>query len=281
MKLGRVRVTVNDAAGQMAFAWARVATLVGGEGSGVVAVPPVGAFVVVAFEGDDPNRPVVLGSGWMAPGNTSQAPLAAQGLADPVRLPRGVDTATGAGGAAIVEPVDPSDPTYPDNFVFRSPKAGHLIEVDDTKEHERISVTHGTSKTRIEIHPDGSLVIGVAGRSYVLVEGDDATHVKGRSDTVVDGEATVKAGEKLRLEGRGLRIRSTAEGEMIITGDFTLRGQSISVESLGDAEYRAPGVTSIGPGANLAPVVTGGPNGSHLDYITGLPLRGLPSVLAG
>jgi hypothetical protein len=279
-KLGRVRVTVGDAAGQMVLAWARVASAVGGDGSGVVAVPPEGAFVVVAFEADDPNRPLVLGAGWMAPG-ASQVPLAAQGLPDPVREPRGLDTATGAGGSTIAEPEDPSNPTYPDNFVFKSPKAGHLVEVDDTGGAERIAVTHGPSKTRIEIHPDGHLVIGISGRRYTLVEGDSAEHVKGRSDVVVDDEATVKAGAKLRLEGRGLRVRSTAEGQFVITGDFSLRGQSVLVESLSDANYKAPGTSSIGPGTNPAPVVTGGPNGSHLDYITGLPLLGVPSVLAG
>lgn len=63
---GRVRIELpwlgGDAAN--AQAWARLATLMAGNGRGTWFIPEVGDEVLVAFQGGDSSRPVVIGALW-------------------------------------------------------------------------------------------------------------------------------------------------------------------------------------------------------------------------
>jgi uncharacterized protein involved in type VI secretion and phage assembly len=70
---GRVKVTlpwVTDPAAGSFELWARLATLMAGPGRGTWFVPQAGDEVLVAFEGGNPSRPVVVGALW----NGSDAP---------------------------------------------------------------------------------------------------------------------------------------------------------------------------------------------------------------
>ena len=73
--LGRVKVTLPwspDTGGGRYEAWARLATLMGGNNRGSWFVPDVGDEVLIAFEAGDPRRPYVVGGLW----NGSDAPPA-------------------------------------------------------------------------------------------------------------------------------------------------------------------------------------------------------------
>lgn len=64
---GRVRVTLPwspDSSGAPYQAWARLATLMGGNNRGSWFIPDAGDEVLVGFEGGDPRRPYVLGGLW-------------------------------------------------------------------------------------------------------------------------------------------------------------------------------------------------------------------------
>lgn len=64
---GRVKVTLPwspDAQGARYEAWARLATLLGGNNRGSWFIPDVDDEVLVAFEHGDPRRPYVLGGLW-------------------------------------------------------------------------------------------------------------------------------------------------------------------------------------------------------------------------
>ena len=66
-KQGRVRVQLPwspDGQTEKYETWARVATLMAGKGRGTWFVPDPQDEVVLAFEGGDPRKPVVLGSLW-------------------------------------------------------------------------------------------------------------------------------------------------------------------------------------------------------------------------
>jgi len=70
---GRVRIRLPwspDTAGSGYEAWARMATLMGGNNRGSWFIPDVDDEVLVAFEGGDPRRPYVVGGLW----NGSDAP---------------------------------------------------------------------------------------------------------------------------------------------------------------------------------------------------------------
>ncbi|WP_437621901.1 phage baseplate assembly protein V [Sorangium sp. So ce1151] len=65
--LGRVKVKLpwaKDPAGGAYEAWARLATLMGGNRRGSFFVPDIADEVLVAFEDGDPRRPFVLGGLW-------------------------------------------------------------------------------------------------------------------------------------------------------------------------------------------------------------------------
>ncbi|HEX8137119.1 MAG TPA: phage baseplate assembly protein V [Pyrinomonadaceae bacterium] len=64
---GRVKVTLPwspDTSGGRYEAWARLATLMGGNNRGSWFVPDVGDEVLIVFEGGDPKRPYVVGGLW-------------------------------------------------------------------------------------------------------------------------------------------------------------------------------------------------------------------------
>ena len=64
---GRVKVTLPwspDTKGERYEAWARLATLMGGNKRGSWFVPDVNDEVLVVFEGGDPRRPYVIGGLW-------------------------------------------------------------------------------------------------------------------------------------------------------------------------------------------------------------------------
>ncbi|MFZ4660033.1 MAG: phage baseplate assembly protein V [Caldilineaceae bacterium] len=63
-RLGRVQLSLPHLSDQNISNWARVATLMAGNGIGSYFIPDVGDEVLVAFEHGDINRPIVLGSLW-------------------------------------------------------------------------------------------------------------------------------------------------------------------------------------------------------------------------
>jgi uncharacterized protein involved in type VI secretion and phage assembly len=64
---GRVKVTLPwspDTGGERYEAWARVATMMGGNNRGTWFIPDTDDEVLVVFEGGDPRRPYVIGGLW-------------------------------------------------------------------------------------------------------------------------------------------------------------------------------------------------------------------------
>ena len=107
------------------------------------------------------------------------------GESDVNRLARGVETGTPiavkrsslktgntiAGGGSWDEPDTPYAATYPNNKVHES-ESGHLHEIDDTPEAERLHTYH-RSGTFEEIHPNGTKVTKVVNDNYSIVMGND------------------------------------------------------------------------------------------------------------
>ena len=98
-------------------------------------------------------------------------------------------TIAGDDGTAFSEPEVPHNTTYPYNHVYES-EAGHIREMDDTPDHERIHERHA-SGSGYEIHPDGSKVTRVKKDNYDLITGDHFAHIKGNHSTTVDGGVRV------------------------------------------------------------------------------------------
>jgi len=289
---GRVRVRVEDvwkstpkeSGDQMqpvptnALPWADLLIHGQNKRSGFFTVPPIGTAVIVVFEKGDVSFPFVLG-GWYG---REEIPLAAmggnEGKTDTAGDLKGQDTGVStAGGGTISEPDNPYAAEYPNNQVFRTP-AGHLVEFDDTSGAERINIAH-TSGTWVEFHPDGSLVFGVQGKRYTVVVGDDGEHVQGNQDVVVDGDSTHKT-SNLDEEVNGdytqdVLGKSTVE----VQARSTHTAASVLIESNSTLDLKASGLLKLGPGLAPGNIVT---TVTHpVDYITGIPIQGVPTVQAG
>ena len=78
---------------------------------------------------------------------------------------------------------------YPYNHV-RETESGHVFEVDDTPDAERIHEYH-TAGTFREIQPDGTKVEKIVGDDYVIDLTNRYMYVKGNFDLMVDGDYNV------------------------------------------------------------------------------------------
>lgn len=145
-----------------------------------------------------------------------------------------------AGG--FLEPEDvfneDTQPEYPYNNVTQT-ESGHIFELDDTKDRERIKLMHRTG-TFIEMHPDGSEVHKVYGDGYeitvknkqILIEGKCSVTIKGDSIVEIQGDKIEKISGDYQLlvlgnltqEVKG-RTRIISDKQMDLVSDPILGGQ--------------------------------------------------------
>ena len=92
-------------------------------------------------------------------------------------------------------------PKYPYNHVYRS-ESGHVIEIDDTKGSERISLQH-KSGTFFEITESGDGYLVIDGNGYEVILENRNIYIKGNVTTCVDGNSitTVKGDYVLSVSG--------------------------------------------------------------------------------
>ena len=118
------------------------------------------------------------------------------------------------GGQEDVPRAESSISEYPFNHVTHT-EGGHVLEVDDTPEGERLHAYHSKG-TFIEIQPDGSRVTKVVTDDYQITLGDKDVYVKGNVNITVDGD-----------------VRQLIHGNKIeeIDGDLmqTIRGDHVKV----------------------------------------------------
>ena len=124
-------------------------------------------------------------------------------------------------GSGWIEPEsaanEDSPPQYPYNNITQS-ESGHVFEIDDTPERERVRLQH-RSGTFIEMHPNGDEVHKVYGDGYeitvfdkniliqghcsVTIEGDSIVNVKGDKIEKIDGDYNLYVGGKYNHVTKG------------------------------------------------------------------------------
>ena len=90
-----------------------------------------------------------------------------------------------AGGKSWSEPKVPWAAIYPYNHVHQT-ESGHIIEMDDTPNWERLHWYHRTG-TFTEIHPTGIKVDKIINNYYDIILGARYTHIEANDYTTVDG----------------------------------------------------------------------------------------------
>ena len=127
----------------------------------------------------------------------------------------------------IEEPPSPVNSEYPHNKVYAT-TSGHLIELDDTPDAERIRIYHKAG-TFIEVHPNGGIV-NYHGNRWSITDGTDKLRVKGNVEVYVDGNATIESMGKVEVTGSEVAIG--AAGKMKLTaGAFEVEAGSIKLNS--------------------------------------------------
>jgi len=127
----------------------------------------------------------------------------------------------------IDEPPSPVNTVYPHNKVY-STTSGHLIEVDDTPDSERIRIYHKAG-TFIEVHPNGDIV-NYHGNRWSVTDGNDKLRVKGNVEVYVDGNAKVESIGKVEVTGSEVAIG--AAGTMKLTAAaLDIEAGSIKMDS--------------------------------------------------
>lgn len=99
------------------------------------------------------------------------------------------------------EPESAFGAKYPHNKVIRT-KAGHVIELDDTPDHERIHMFH-KSGTYFEIDNEGRHVLKVVGDGYEIVAKDKTLWVSGSVNVTIGGDANINVDGSTSVQSAG------------------------------------------------------------------------------
>lgn len=87
------------------------------------------------------------------------------------------------------QPPVPFNPEYPYNHVMES-ESGHVSEVDDTKNNERLHWYHRKG-TFTEIDANGTQVTKVVGDHFEIIERNNHLFIKGRGNITVVGQCNI------------------------------------------------------------------------------------------
>ncbi len=184
--------------------WAQVVASIsegGTDGLGNPIGVQVGALVFGLFlDGKDSQLPLIFGSLPKYEGKEKSVN----------KLARGENTLTKSVSVSGA-PGDPYAAVYPNNKVTQT-SSGHVIEIDDTPNAERVHIRH-KSGSFIEFHPDGSIVIKGNG---VYIDGGSSVNVQASStdQTFGSGEITVNGitqTQHTHVDNAGLAAGTTSK----------------------------------------------------------------------
>jgi len=194
--LGRVKVKFPTLPGNEESHWARLVTLMAGNGRGIEFIPEVNDEVLVAFEHDDTNRPFILGSLW----NGKDKP------------PEGSDKLVSSTGKV-------------EKRIIRS-RSGHTITLDDTDGAEKISIVDKTEKNSIDINSKSNSLEIQAGSKVEVHTQDGHKIVLDSSGIVIEAAAA----KDLTLKGQNIKIEANMGLDMKANMDVKIEGNMTSVK---------------------------------------------------
>jgi hypothetical protein len=149
-------------------------------------------------------------------------------------------------------------PIYPYNNVTQS-RSGHMFELDDTKDRERVRLQH-RANTFIEMHPNGDEVHKIWGDGYVITLGDHNISIG-----VEGGKPGTDGQEKCKLN-----ITVYGDVNMQVTGDKTetIDG-NVTQHIKGNYTQTVEGISTIASQGNMYVQAGSGALG-RLNITTGL-----------
>jgi phage protein D len=211
-KMGRVKVKYPWLSADYVSGWARVVCQGAGKDRGWIALPEVGDEVLVGFEQQDFDRPVVLG-----------------GLYNGIdTLPKGPNDLVDGGSGAINRR----------SLVSRKGHRIDLLDQDGSKEGVRIASTDDkflihldVTGTTITVHADGK----------VLIEGTQGITLDAKSSDLTMKAKSIKmnANQGVQMDGGSGAVQVKANASV------SVEGLSVSVKGQTTAELKGGATTTI------------------------------------
>lgn len=208
-QLGRVRVRPYNFSGDNVHTqtsdlhWATPMMPVTSAGLGFVGVSPTGIRVgstVIGFymDGNEMQIPVIMGTvAGITDNNHDVTPLA-----------RGQQSLNKT--RVGPEPESAYRGVFPFNKVMQS-ESGHVIEVDDTPNAERLHMYHRTG-TYTEINELGERVNKIVSNDFEIVEKNQTVYINGNVNVQVNGNYTLNVDGDVVINGRTVNINHGTNG---------------------------------------------------------------------
>ncbi|PPK88776.1 Rhs element Vgr protein [Neolewinella xylanilytica] len=212
-QLGRVRVTFawQKESGEQT-PWLRVAAAGAGGGHGAYFVPETGDQVMVGFEYNNPDRPVVLGSVYHG----------------------------------SVKPANAADPS--NNSKIIRTRSGNQVILSDADGEESITIENGMNFIRLSLQGDTSIDIMTAGdlnltgKNITITAEENITVSAGQAADLSAGQGfSVSAGQDLslttnaNLDATGQNINLSAQMSVAASGGLSAEFSSANTTLSGDA----------------------------------------------
>lgn len=164
-----------------------------------------------------------------------------------------------ADGYTWSQPDIPYNAKYPYNKVMES-ESGHVMEIDDTPDNERIHVYHRKG-TYTEIDPNGSKVTRVVGDNYEIVDRNGYIHISGECNVTIGGTSRVlcQGDVYVDIEGNTLinmagntTMNVAADFEVNVGGEFRLKAnKDLKLETLANYHLKSSGTNNLTSGNNF------------------------------
>lgn len=119
------------------------------------------------------------------------------------------------------EPCPSYNAKFPFNHVQET-ESGHSFEMDDTKDYERVQLSHRTGST-IEFLPSGSIKEKSFNNKYDIVMGDHKEYVAGDKIDTIQGGMFLRINGKLVIQADGIDIESA--------GDLRIKGKKVAISA--------------------------------------------------
>ena len=121
------------------------------------------------------------------------------------------------------------NPQYPYNHATYT-ESGHLFELDDTRDFERVSLQH-RSGTYFEYHADGDAERRVVNDNYTVICGDDTLYVGGKVTIKVLGDAKLDVGGDLKADVAGKTTIDGSDDITVTAPVISMNGTTIKLNS--------------------------------------------------
>lgn len=153
-------------------------------------------------------------------------------------LTKGVKVARG--GDSWDQPEPSYAAVYPYNYVHET-ESGHVIELDDTPEAERVHIAHKNGSF-IEWTSEGNRVEKVTKDKYSIILGDNFVSIDGSCSITVKGDCNIKVSGEFNVEAKEITFKASKEIQMI-GGDGVKITSGKDIDLLAVDSFKAGGAS--------------------------------------